>query len=131
MSNLRRAGPPTDGSTWKKSLPPASDACYWSINHEKWKWKTAEIIVKFTKIESGINLAVWGSENDIEGVGDLIGLIKHIKDDEENELEVGKEYAVNALHYHMVVIAHPEYNSETTGFEFEFYVKGTLFPWYE
>jgi len=109
-------------------LPGALDACYWSIDHQKWKWKTADITVKFTKIEAGINLGLWGNEGGQEVRSST--LIKQVLEDGE-QIKVDTEYKVDAIHYDMIVIAYPELNSIQTAFEFEFSVTGEEYPWYE
>ena len=106
MHAMRRTGP--TGAAWKVALPAALDACYWKIDHQKWKWKTAEIIVKFTIAKPGINLGLWGNEAGEEV--NSSSLIKRVVPTGEKITE-GVEYRVDGTHYDMIVIAHPEYNS--------------------
>ena len=104
MSNMRQTAS-TGGTTWKKPLPPALDDCYWKIGYQKWKWKTAEIVVKFTKIERGIKLGLWGNEEYKETVSPR-SLIKPVVPDGE-QIVVGTEYKLNAKQYSMIMIAYP------------------------
>lgn len=57
----------SDGTTegWKR-VSPHYDACFWKIHVPEALWKTATINLKFSLIESGINIHLFGDD----GVGD-------------------------------------------------------------
>lgn len=108
---------------WKAPQPAKNEVCYWTINAEIWKWQTAEIAVTFTKIEPGINLALWA--NDGESTADVTSatLIKPLTLDGEIPT-VDTVYKIDAKKYNFTIIAVPTEGSATTALEFTFKVEG-------
>ena len=82
--------------------------------------------IRFTKIEDGIDISLFGSEGPD---ADAATLVKTIVD-KDAQPRVGFEYSVDSA-YSLVVIAHPKQGSTKTNFEFEFRVVGEEYPYYE
>lgn len=103
------------------------DVCWWNIHIQKWKWKRANISIKFTEIQDGINIYLYGSRGD-----DASNLVKSLVPGANQNPKIGKEYTVDSDMYNITVIAVPKEGEIWTNFEFEFkIIDGLEFPYYE
>lgn len=84
-------------------------------------WKTAKINIKFTKIEEGVNIHLFGDD----GIGDGVYNLKKalVDDDPAKTPVINTVYKLNQ-DFNMTVVAYPEKDSRTTDFEFEFWITG-------
>ena len=83
------------------------------INYQKWKWKKPSIVVKFTKINPGISISIWGNEGDVVTTKSLLKEITLAP-------QLDTDYEVDAKRYNMVIVAHPKKGNPFTDFEFTF-----------
>lgn len=107
------------GSGWKIPPPAKDDVCYWNINTQLWRWKTAEIQVTFTKIEPGIKLALWSNDGLAIDEPTSDTLIKQLIPD-NTDVQQDQVYTIDAKKYNFTIIAVPIAGSSSTAFEFTF-----------